>query len=403
MARLNPKDHFLWMTIAGAVISVNGVLQLLAGNAPLGIASLVLGPIAVVLGLVRPRIMDRQWRPRGAAGESAVAAAPGLGFAWLRPLGLLLLTAALLLGLFSGLPAPYRNNLDLPPAAVVSFWALWAGGLALLVFGWRRARAAGRGRGALIAGIVIAALGAVAAATPVTSLTVTGIWKAANPPDLRLVYAVDPDDGAAPDEALMALSAARLARYLEAAGQFHPPERGADGSIVLLLAGPDTYELEELRDLIDAGYLAFHEVHEESDSRAAAVQDGAPAPAGFRLLAGKEGPLLVGTQPLLTGAAVEGVWMRAGDQGRTVVDAIFDEAGAARLAEITAANIGRRLAVVMGERVLMAPTVREAIRGGRLTISGDFGDGEAFDLGRALRLGGLPAPLVLVSEETLPR
>ena len=57
----------------------------------------------------------------------------------------------------------------------------------------------------------------------------------------------------------------------------------------------------------------------------------------------------------------------------------------------------------MGDRVLMAPTVREAISGGRISISGDFGDGEAFILGRALRLGGLPAPLVLVSEQALSR
>jgi len=112
-------------------------------------------------------------------------------------------------------------------------------------------------------------------------------------------------------------------------------------------------------------YLAFHLVHEESGSAA----------------------------PLLTGAAVDGVWMHAGDRGRSVVDAIFDEAGAARLAEITAANIGRQLAVVTGNRVLMAPTIREAIGGGRLIIAGAFGDGEAFVL------GGLPAPLTLVSEE----
>ena len=56
MARLNLKDHFLWMTIAGAVISLNGVLQLSGGNSTTGIVNLVLGPIVFLLGLVRPMI-----------------------------------------------------------------------------------------------------------------------------------------------------------------------------------------------------------------------------------------------------------------------------------------------------------------------------------------------------------
>ncbi len=79
----------------------------------------------------------------------------------------------------------------------------------------------------------------------------------------------------------------------------------------------------------------------------------------------------------------------------------FDSNGAHDLEELTSKNTGRRMAVVLDENVLMAPTIQEKIAGGngRITL-GRGGKGglneklrEAQMLALALKAGALPAPV----------
>ncbi|NKE47801.1 protein translocase subunit SecD [Roseomonas frigidaquae] len=94
---------------------------------------------------------------------------------------------------------------------------------------------------------------------------------------------------------------------------------------------------------------------------------------------------------------------RAGqDQnGQWVVNFTFDSIGTRRFADVTRQNVGRPFAIVLDERVITAPNIREPITGGRGQISGSFDVRGANDLSVLLRAGALPAPLTVVEERTV--
>ena len=95
---------------------------------------------------------------------------------------------------------------------------------------------------------------------------------------------------------------------------------------------------------------------------------------------------------------------RAGQDSRTgewVVNFQFDSVGSRRFAQITRENVGRPFAVVLDEKVITAPVIREPILGGQGQISGNFTVRSANDLAVLLRAGALPAPLTVVEERTV--
>ena len=84
-----------------------------------------------------------------------------------------------------------------------------------------------------------------------------------------------------------------------------------------------------------------------------------------------------------------------------VVNFTFDSIGTRRFADITRANVGRPFAIVLDEKVITAPVIREPITGGRGQISGNFTVRSANDLAVLLRAGALPAPLTVVEERSV--
>ncbi len=58
--------------------------------------------------------------------------------------------------------------------------------------------------------------------------------------------------------------------------------------------------------------------------------------------------------------------------GQPIVSFRFDGVGATRFAQITRDNVGRPFAIVLDDKVLSAPVIREPITGGAGQISGEF-------------------------------
>ena len=79
----------------------------------------------------------------------------------------------------------------------------------------------------------------------------------------------------------------------------------------------------------------------------------------------------------------------------------FDSAGANRFAEITRENVGKPFAIVLDNKVLSAPNIREPITGGSGQISGNFTADSATTLAALLRAGALPAKLTVIEERTV--
>ena len=110
--------------------------------------------------------------------------------------------------------------------------------------------------------------------------------------------------------------------------------------------------------------------------------------------------------PELTGGVVEKAKanlgsLGGGNAGLPVVSLDMNSEGAKTWSRVTGANIGQRIAIVLDNKVHMAPNIREKIPGGRTQIEGFADINEAKDIAIILRAGALPAPVNIVEERTV--
>jgi protein-export membrane protein SecD len=84
-----------------------------------------------------------------------------------------------------------------------------------------------------------------------------------------------------------------------------------------------------------------------------------------------------------------------------VVSFKFDSSGARRFGEVTRENVGKPFAIVLDNKVISAPVIREPILGGSGIISGGFTVQSAGDLALLLRAGALPAPLTVLEQRSV--
>ena len=83
-----------------------------------------------------------------------------------------------------------------------------------------------------------------------------------------------------------------------------------------------------------------------------------------------------------------------------LVSLAMNSAGSARWAQITQANIGKVVAIVLDDLIYTYPRINGAITGGRTQIEGVEAD-EAQDIVTVLKSGALPAPVNIVEERTV--
>ena len=87
--------------------------------------------------------------------------------------------------------------------------------------------------------------------------------------------------------------------------------------------------------------------------------------------------------------------------GQPVVNFAFDTRGATDFGNVTKVNVGRPFAIVLDNKVISAPVIREPILGGSGQISGNFTLQTANDLAVLLNAGALPAKLTVIEERTV--
>lgn len=79
----------------------------------------------------------------------------------------------------------------------------------------------------------------------------------------------------------------------------------------------------------------------------------------------------------------------------------FNDEGAKLFEEITARNVGKRVAIYLDGSPISVPNVNEAITGGRAQITGNFKYDEAKQLVQRLNAGALPVPIKLISQQSV--
>ena len=126
-------------------------------------------------------------------------------------------------------------------------------------------------------------------------------------------------------------------------------------------------------------------------------------PEGMALVAGKDGAAyIVQKEAPLTGAQLETARVETGGEyGMPVVAFKFKPEYAAKFSALTAANVNKRMAIVLDGVVYSAPVIKGRIGGGSGIIEGQFTPEDARSLAIVLRAGALPAPVKVIEERVV--
>lgn len=125
-------------------------------------------------------------------------------------------------------------------------------------------------------------------------------------------------------------------------------------------------------------------------------------PAGYQIMRNKEGGYsLVTATASVTGADLENARViMMSDNGYPAVSFTFNAEGAKKFGQLTGANIGKQLAIVLDNTIQSAPTVQSRItKDGQIT--GSFSPEEARSLAIVLKAGALPAPVKVIEKKTI--
>ena len=113
-------------------------------------------------------------------------------------------------------------------------------------------------------------------------------------------------------------------------------------------------------------------------------------------------PIVVMKKSMITGDLLTDAQVRIDSQFNQPYVAIeFNSLGAKLFDQVTAANVGKRFAIVLDSNIHSAPVIRERISGGSAQISGSFTEKTAADLAIVLRAGALPAPVKIIQNVTV--
>ena len=130
-------------------------------------------------------------------------------------------------------------------------------------------------------------------------------------------------------------------------------------------------------------------------------------PEGYELLSnsGGQGSTLVSKQVELTGDNINDAQPGFTENNQPSVNLVLDSTGSDIFADLTRANRGKRMAMVLKDQgkseVVTAPNINEPITGGRVQISGSMTAAEANDTALLLRAGSLAAPMKIIEERTI--
>ncbi len=175
--------------------------------------------------------------------------------------------------------------------------------------------------------------------------------------------------------------------------------------ILIQLPGLSEADKESARANIQkVAYLEFRLVHEDSNKL---LEDGI-IPPGYEILKQKDTmpdgtervmPVVVRKKPELTGKYIKSAVAIRDQVGKPEIDFMLTSDGGALFSDITRANIGHRLAIVLDGELLSSPTINSEI-GAQGVITGQFTDKEAQDLASALN-NPLQVPVKIRSESSV--
>ncbi|MEN9855133.1 MAG: hypothetical protein RLZZ157_259 [Pseudomonadota bacterium] len=172
----------------------------------------------------------------------------------------------------------------------------------------------------------------------------------------------------------------------------------------IVLQAPGESDPEKLKRMVgQTARLTFQMVDESVSPEEAAA---GRIPPGAELLEQPNRPeepqVLVRRREVLSGDNLVDAQPGFDQQtGEPNVSFRFDGAGSRAFARVSTDNVGKRFAIILDEKVITAPNIREPILNGSGQISGSFTLESANELSTLLRAGALPAPLKVMEQRTV--
>jgi len=183
--------------------------------------------------------------------------------------------------------------------------------------------------------------------------------------------------------------------------------QGKDRILVQL---PGIDDPRRVKDLIkNTAFLELSLVEAGPSTREALEANfpGGKIPDEFKLVEGKaesgnreRSYYVVRRQAVITGRDLKNARPTQGQFGSHSVTFFLTASGSQKFGVATGANIGKRLAIILDNRVQSAPSIKDRITD-QGVIEGTFSPEEANDLALVLRAGALPAGLTYLEERTV--
>lgn len=193
--------------------------------------------------------------------------------------------------------------------------------------------------------------------------------------------------------------------------------QGRDNILVEIPGQENLSQEERVRNLISkASFLQLMAVDEGSNSRVESMSDVEAQSLGDVILEYAESTkeaesykkynpngapkLLLKAVPILDGSMITNARVAYDENHRPAVAFELNSAGAKRFADFSGASIGKRMAIVLDNKIYSAPTIQARISSSG-QITGSFTPEEATDLAITLRSGALPAPLAVLEKRSV--
>ncbi|PZQ58196.1 MAG: protein translocase subunit SecD [Phenylobacterium zucineum] len=216
---------------------------------------------------------------------------------------------------------------------------------------------------------------------------------------VRIAYVPQALDAQAANAVTQSIEVIR--RRIDELGTKEPDIR-RQGTNRIAIAAPGESDPKKLQEIVgQTAKLTFQMVDETADL--AEAQQGRVPPGSMLVPGDQFQPFyVVKRRAEVTGEMLTDAQASFDQQsGQPVVTFRFNGLGAKRFGAITSANVGKRFAIILDNKVISAPNIINPITGGNGQITGNFTVESANDLAVLLRAGALPAPLKVLEQRTV--
>ncbi|HTI68259.1 MAG TPA: protein translocase subunit SecD [Caulobacteraceae bacterium] len=220
-----------------------------------------------------------------------------------------------------------------------------------------------------------------------------------NGQDITLKRVAEADTAAAAEAVTRSIEVIR--RRIDSLGT-KEPTIVRQGINRIVVQAPGESDPEKLRRIIgQTAKLTFQMVDETTPPEDVAAGRIPPSSVLLQSVDGYETELLVQRRVLVSGEMLTNAFPSFDQSNRSAVSFAFNGQGARRFGDASSANIGKRFAIVLDDKVISAPTIQSAITGGSGQITGNFTPESANELALLLKAGALPAKLKVEEQRTV--